>query len=49
MNLLLIFEQAGIFAIAAFVCYALYRPPVLELQKSLTTSQKLRRVSYYYR
>ncbi|KEF62407.1 uncharacterized protein A1O9_00379 [Exophiala aquamarina CBS 119918] len=40
------FRYAGIFAIAAFVCYALYRPPVLELQKSLNTSQKLRRLDW---
>lgn len=37
----------GIFAIAALICFLLYRPPVLELQTSLTTIEKLRRVSIY--
>lgn len=35
------------FAIAALFCYLFYKPPVLELQKSMTTSEKLRSVSTY--
>ncbi|KAJ9632754.1 hypothetical protein H2204_007629 [Knufia peltigerae] len=38
--------NAGIFAVAAAVVFLLYRPPVLELQKSLTTREKLSRLDW---
>ena len=41
---LYIFDQAGIFIAAAIVTFILYRPPVRELQTSLTTKEKLSRV-----
>ncbi|RVX74921.1 hypothetical protein B0A52_01198 [Exophiala mesophila] len=39
-------ETAGIFAMAALVCFLLYRPPVLELQTALTNRQKLARLDW---
>ncbi|KAL6245159.1 hypothetical protein RBB50_007934 [Rhinocladiella similis] len=42
----LYYINAGIFAIAAVGCFVLYRPPVLELQASLTTREKLSRLDW---